>query len=56
MGGHQGILKGDFGLFLTPVLMLWDDGHIGCHAWRRVIVPSDLGWSFGRSMHIIITA
>ena len=44
---YQGILKGESGLFLTPVLTLWGSGHTGCHAWRRVIVPSDLAPSFG---------
>ena len=36
----QGILKGELGLFLTPVLTLRGGGHIGRHAWRRVIVSS----------------
>ena len=34
--------KGNRVTFLTPVVMLWGGGHIGHHAWRRVIVPSDL--------------
>ena len=43
----QGILKGESGLFLTNVLMLWGGGHIDRHVRRRVIVPSDLARSFG---------
>ena len=39
--------KGESGLFLTPLLMLWGGGHIACHVWRWVIVPSDLARSFG---------
>ena len=30
----QGVEKGELGLFLTPVLMLWGDGHFEGHAWR----------------------
>ena len=29
-------LKGESGLFLTPVLMQWGGSHIDCHVWRRV--------------------
>ena len=42
----EGFLKGESGLFLTPVLTLWGGGHIGRHAWRWVIVPSDFVQSF----------
>ena len=52
---YQGILKGVSGLFLTPVLMLRGSGHIGCHAWRWVIVPSDLAYHSAQSAHIIVT-
>ena len=45
MDPHQGIEKGELGLFLTPVLMLWGSGHIDHHVWRRVIVPPDLAQS-----------
>ena len=44
---NQGILKGESGLFLTPVLTLWGSGHIDHHIWRWNIVPSDLTQSFG---------
>ena len=27
-------LKGEHGLFLTPVLMLWGGGHFDGHVWR----------------------
>ena len=47
MKHDQGILKGESGLFLTPVLMLWGGGHIARHVWRQVIVPLDLALSFG---------
>ena len=40
-------LKGESGLFLTPVWMIRGGGHIDHHVWRRVIVPSDLARSFG---------
>ena len=43
----QGILKGESGLFLTPVLTLWGGGHIDRHMRRRVIVPLDLAPSIG---------
>ena len=39
--------KGESGLFLTLVLMLWGGGHIARHVWRWVIVPLDLILSFG---------
>ena len=38
--------KGNQVSFLTPVFMLWGSGHIGRHAWRWVIVPSDLARTF----------
>ena len=38
---------GESGLFLTPVLTLWGDGHIDQQVWRWVIVPPDLVRSFG---------
>ena len=46
---YQGNLKGWIGSPFDPcpVLMLWGDGHIARHVWRRVIVPSDLVRSFG---------
>ena len=44
---NQGILKGELGLFLTPVLTLWGSGHFDHHVWRWAIVPSDLAWTFG---------
>ena len=53
--------KGESGLFLTPVLKLWGDGHIDRHVWRWVIVPSDLARTFGtvcahyRMIHSTIT-
>ena len=40
-------LKGGIRSLLTPVLTLWQGGHIDSHVWRWVIVPSDLAWSFG---------
>ena len=40
-------LKGESGLFLIPVLMLWGGGHIDRRVWRWVIVPYDLAQSFG---------
>ena len=43
----QEILKGELGLFLTPVLTVRGGGHIDRHVWRRVIVPPDLRRSFG---------
>ena len=46
-GGGEGIKKGELGLFLTPVLMLWSGSHIDRHVWRWVIVPSDLARSLG---------
>ena len=39
-------LKGGSGLFLIPVLTLWDGGHIDCHLGWWVIVPLDLAQSF----------
>ena len=42
----QGILKGEVGLFLTPVVTLCGGVHIDCHTWSWVIVPSDLTRSF----------
>ena len=47
--------KKESGLFLTPELTLWGRSHIDRHVWRRVIVPSDFGWWFAWSAHIIIT-
>ena len=41
MGLGQGILKGESGLSLTPLLTLWGSGHIDRHVWRWVIVPSE---------------
>ena len=43
----QGNLRGESGLFFTPVLTLWSSRHITRHIWRWVIVPSDLAQSFG---------
>ena len=39
--------KGELGLFLTPVLMLWGGRHVARHVWRWVIVPSDLRLPLG---------
>ena len=41
----QGILKGESGLFLTPVFTPWGGGHIA--VWRWVIVPLDFALTFG---------
>ena len=43
----QGNLRGELGLFFTPVLMLWSGGYIGGHVWWQVIVPSNLAQLFG---------
>ena len=55
--------RGKSGLFLTPVLTLWDSSHIDRHVWRWVIVPSDLEQTFSaicacyryRVIHRVIT-
>ena len=38
-GGTLRNLKGELGLFLTPVLTLWGGSHIARHVWRWFIVP-----------------
>ena len=43
---NQGILKGESGLFLTPVLMVWVAAILTVTYKGRVIVPPDLARSF----------
>ena len=42
----QNFKRGETGLLLTLVLMLWGWTHFDGHAWRWVIVPPDLAQSF----------